>query len=236
MLRTNGVEIDGFIRGLQAAKNIYAQCPNCDYIFSLYNARLMHGKAPPKDFLAESEKQVKKAMQELEVLQEQYENDKQEWEMKVSDLDLRWRTKADLQLQEFINKRRLLQEQLRHIKSDIAAAHKEIIQEKVERAIRSSRSAIEGHIAELFPVFRKTQINPADLCSLVPTQPIDFVVFNGLFQKEVKSVTFIDVKKGSAGLSYVQQSIRDCIHDGKVDFKKIRVSFDEVKGQAQIES
>ena len=53
-----------------------------------------------------------------------------------------------------------MKEKVRHMKQDVAATQKEIIKEKTQKALLSSRSAIEGHIAELFPLFKKTKINP----------------------------------------------------------------------------
>jgi len=196
----------------------------------------MYGKSPPKDLLSKSEKQVKKAIQNLESLQIQFDDAKEEWDRKFGDTNYRWRNKLDLKYQQYLNQERFLKEKLRHLKSDVAAANKEVIKEKVQIALLRSRSVIEGHIAELFPIFRKTRINPADLCSLIPTQPIDFVVFDGLFQKEVKSITFLDVKKGKSGLTHVQKTIRDTINDGNVKFRKLRVNFDNVKGTAVEES
>lgn len=192
--------------------------------------------SPPKSLLSQAERQVTKALEKAESLQGQLETDKEEWQIKLDDLDSQWRYKLDLKYQGYLNKERFLKEKLRHLKSDIAAAHKEIIKEKVDKALLSSRSAIEGHIAELFPVFQKTKINPADLCALIPTSPMDFVVFDGLFQKEVTKITFVDVKKGSATLSPTQKSIRDTIEDGKIEFKKLRVNFDGVRGHAEEES
>jgi len=192
----------------------------------------MYGKSPPKDLLSKSEKQVKKAIQNLESLQIQFDDAKEDWDRKFGDTNYRWRNKLDLKYQQYLNQERLLKEKLRHLKYDVAAANKEVIKEKVQIALLRSRSVIEGHIAELFPMFRKTRINPADLCSLIPTQPIDFVVFDGLFQKEVKSITFLDVKKGKSGLTHVQKTIRDTINDGNVKFRKLRVNFDNVKGNA----
>ena len=196
----------------------------------------MYGKSPPKDLLSKSEKQVKKAIQNLESLQIQFDDAKEDWDRKFGDTNYRWRNKLDLKYQQYLNQERFLKEKLRHLKSDVAAANKEVIKEKVQIALLRSRSVIEGHIAELFPMFRKTRINPADLCSLIPTQPIDFVVFDGLFQKEVKSITFLDVKKGKSGLTHVQKTIRDTINDGNVKFRKLRVNFDNVKGTAVEES
>lgn len=243
-------EIDSaknFISGLKSSKDVYCQCPSCDFIFSLHSSRLMYGKFPPKDQLSKSERIVKKTLEKLENLQGNYEEDMEEWRekmddsngnwrQKVVDLQNKWTTRLEYTIQDSENDIGLLKEKLRHLKYDVAATQKEIIKEKVTRALLSSRSAIQGHIAELFPIFGKTRFNPADLCCLIPTQPVDFVVFNGLFKKNVESITFLDVKKGGASLSPVQKQIRDSISDGKVEFKKTRVNFDKIKGRAKEES
>lgn len=223
---------DNFIHGLKLSKHIYAECPQCQFMFSLYNARLVYGMSPPKDLLSKSESQAKKALEELDLMQAKIEEETENWRTRLQDLDDNWRNKMDLKFVEWLGKERTFKEKIRHMKSDVAATQKEIIREKVDIALLRQRGVIEGHIAELFPLFRKTKINPADLCSLIPTTPVDFVVFDGLFNKEVSKVTFLDVKKGGAQLSSVQKSIRDTIRDGSVEFKKLRVNFSNVKGQA----
>ena len=122
------------------------------------------------------------------------------------------------------------------MKSDIVYAQKEIIKEKTDLALLRSRSVIEGHIAELFPFFNKTNYNPADLCALMPTQPIDFIVFDGLFKKNVSSITFLDVKKGKSTLNSTQKQIQNVIKDGNVHMKKLRVNFGDIKGNAKEET
>ena len=224
--------VSDFIHGLKLSKHVYVECPSCQFMFSLYNARLIYGKSPPKDLLSKSESQARKALEELALMQANVEDDTEKWRTKLEDLDYEWRNKVDLKFNDWLSKERTFKEKIRHMKSDVAATQKEVIREKVDVALLRQRGVIEGHIAELFPLFRKTRINPADLCSLISTTPVDFVVFDGLFNKEVSKVTFLDVKKGGAQLSSVQKSIRDTVKDGNVEFKKLRVNFDNVKGQA----
>lgn len=225
-------DVAAFIKGLKKAKNVYAECPLCKSIFSLHSARLIYGKTPPKDFLSKAQRQVELAQEELTNIQEQYEGEKEELQSELELKDERWVGKMDLLETESKGKILQLNEKLRHLKNDIAAAQKEVIREKVDMALLRQRGVIEGHIAELFPLFRKTRINPADICGLVPTAPVDFVVFDGLFQKEVDNIVFLDVKKGGGQLNPVQRTIRDSIRGGNVEFKKLRVNFDEIKGTA----
>ena len=166
------------------------------------------------------------------MLQEKYQEDIEGWELKLENSIEEWRNKLDLEYQRWKGQEDLLKEKLKHMKTNIAVAQKEVIKEKVDKALLSQRGVIEGHIAELFPLFKKTRINPADLCGLIPTSPMDFIVFEGLFKKDVNNIIFLDVKKGSAQLSHVQKTIRDSIQDGNVEFKKIRVDFEKVKGAA----
>ena len=224
--------VDDFIEGLKLAKNIYAECPGCNHIFSLHSSRLFYGKNPPKDMLSKSQREVESTLVRLDSLQERYDEDKDNWRMKNDETILAWRTKLDLQFSLWQGRESALKEKVRHMKSDIAAAQKEIIQEKVDRALLSQRGVIEGHISELFPLFRKTRINPADLCALIPTSPLDFIVFDGLFQKDVRSIVFLDVKKGGSGLSQTQRQVRNAVREGNVEFKTIRIDFENIKGTA----
>jgi len=224
--------IDEFINGLKSAKNIYAECPSCGLIFSLHSSRLFYGKEPPKDMLSKSQRQIEYTLRKLEAFEEKYEIDKEAWQLKTDAAIENWRNKLVNEYAMWDGKERMLKEKIRHIKSDVAAAQKEIIKEKVDKALLSQRGVIEGHIAELFPLFRKTKINPADLCALIPTSPLDFILFEGLFQKDVTNIIFLDIKKGSADLTQTQKQIRYAVKEGNVGFKVVRVNFEKVKGNA----
>lgn len=251
-------EAAGFIQGLKAARSVYAECPSCSHIFSLHSARLISGKSPPKDFLSKSQKTTERALSELAEIREAFDLAKEQWnadtdqvnedfanQLEMNDekwrernarLDEAWRGRLELKATQWEGREAALREQLRHLKQDVAAVQHEIIKERVTKALRSQRGVMEGHIAELFPALRKTRFNPADLCALVPTAPVDFVVMEGLFQKEVTRITFLDVKKGGASLSSVQKSIRNTIRDGNVEFKMMRVNFEAIRGTAAEES
>lgn len=49
--------------------------------------------------------------------------------------------------------------------------------------------------------------------------PIDLIVFNGLSNGKVNSLSFVEVKSGKARLNNHQKSIRDAIEDHKVSYK-----------------
>ena len=133
------------------------------------------------------------------------------------------------------DKYRQIKSDYTNFKKNKALSMKQIIDEKKEMAIKRSRASVHGHLAELIPTFRKTNINPLDLCVLIPTRPLDFIVFRGLYDKEVTSITFLDVKSGGARLNPIQKSIKNVVSDGKIGFETLRVNFD-VKANVSRES
>ena len=50
-------------------------------------------------------------------------------------------------------------------------------------------------------------------------KPIDLLVFNGLSNGKVKSLSFVEVKTGDADLTDNEESIRDAIDDRRVSYK-----------------
>lgn len=88
-------------------------------------------------------------------------------------------------------------------------------------AVKKSRAVLMGSLMEqvgpLLPGFKH---NPNDLRAL--WDPIDFVAFNGIaVQREVDSITLIDVKSGESHLTPVQKTIRQAVERGKVSFETV---------------
>ena len=52
--------------------------------------------------------------------------------------------------------------------------------------------------------------------------PIDFIVFNGLSQGDIKSIDFVEVKCGEARLNKHQKLVKEAVEDSKVSYKAIK--------------
>lgn len=92
--------------------------------------------------------------------------------------------------------------------------------ERIRRdAIRRSREVIHGKVTEhLIPYFPAFSWNPSDARFL--GSPIDFVVFDGLSENDVKEIIFIEVKSGNRKvLSSRERSVARCVESGKVSFQ-----------------
>jgi predicted Holliday junction resolvase-like endonuclease len=52
--------------------------------------------------------------------------------------------------------------------------------------------------------------------------PIDFVVFDGLNDGEVKGIIFIEVKTGASSLNTRERKIKDAVEAGNVQWVELR--------------
>lgn len=114
-------------------------------------------------------------------------------------------------------------------------AQAELVQwkaESVERirreAITKSRSVTLGkvveHIAPFFPVF---PFNPKDARFI--GSPIDFIVFDGASDGEVRRVILLEVKSGGSTLTTKQRRIRDAVRAGKVEWHEFKHSIEDLR-------
>lgn len=88
-------------------------------------------------------------------------------------------------------------------------------------AIRRSREVIHGKVTEhLIPFFPSFPWNPSDARFL--GSPIDFVIFDGLSEGEVREIVLVEVKSGiSRTLTQRERSVRQCVNNGLVSFRMI---------------
>jgi predicted Holliday junction resolvase-like endonuclease len=107
--------------------------------------------------------------------------------------------------------------EVRKMKEDFESEKDKIIKDRLRR----SRSSIMGDVIEhLSPFLPGFKYEPADLRHI--GKPVDYLAFNGLgLNREVESVTFLDIKVGKSRLSEVEESIQKAVKDHKVGFETI---------------
>ena len=90
-----------------------------------------------------------------------------------------------------------------------------------QQAIQQSQAVTLGKITEHFvPYLPDFVFNPKDARFL--GSPIDFVVFDGLNEGEVKRIVLLEVKTGMSTLNTRERKIRDAVQSGKVEWMEIR--------------
>jgi len=95
------------------------------------------------------------------------------------------------------------------------------VREERTDAIKRSRASLMGNLFETIrPFLPEFSHLPGDLRSI--WDPVDYISFNGLaLNRDVDSITFVEVKSGRSSLSTVEHSIREAIENGKVTFETV---------------
>ena len=89
-------------------------------------------------------------------------------------------------------------------------------------AINRSQAVILGKVAEhLAPLMGSFEYNPKD-CRFLGS-PVDFIVFDGLSEGDLREIVFVEVKTGSSRLSRRERSVRDCVESREVLHEEYRI-------------
>jgi predicted Holliday junction resolvase-like endonuclease len=89
-------------------------------------------------------------------------------------------------------------------------------------AVQQSRAVTRGQIYEqLVPYLPDFEFNPKDAQFL--GRPVDFVVFDGLDEGDLRRIVFVEVKTGASKLTTRERLVRDAIRGGRVEWTQIRV-------------
>lgn len=90
-------------------------------------------------------------------------------------------------------------------------------------AIDRSRANLGGQFAEqLAPYFPDFPYKPNELRWL--GKPIDYVVFKGMDENDIKEIIFLEVKSGKSQLNEHQRQIKGLVGEGKVKWEQYKVN------------
>ncbi len=84
------------------------------------------------------------------------------------------------------------------------------------------RSSLKGAVAETFaPYLPDFKFKPSE-CKFLG-DPIDFIVFEGLNDRDVKKIHFIDVKADNSKLNKVQKQIEEVVNNKNFGFEVVNI-------------
>src|SRR3990172_7158588 len=87
-------------------------------------------------------------------------------------------------------------------------------------AVQRSQAVTVGKVFEqLVPYLPEFPFNPKDVRFL--GSPVDFVVFDGLSDGQIRGVVFVEVKTAGSDLSTRERRVRDAVHAGRVSWREI---------------
>jgi predicted Holliday junction resolvase-like endonuclease len=102
-------------------------------------------------------------------------------------------------------------------------------------AVSQSRAVTRGQVFEQFAAyFPGFDFNPKDAQFL--GKPVDFVVFDGLDEGELRRIVFVEIKTGDATLSTRERRIREAIDGGRVEWRELRLGGDHRRSRAAARS
>lgn len=114
--------------------------------------------------------------------------------------------------------RKDLLDRIRKLREDLEA---DLLEARIDARKRSraiSKGLMLEHICPYLPAFNH---NPRDARFL--GNPMDFVIFDGLFAKEnVTGLTVVEVKTGNSQLTPVEKSIQKAVEMGRISFEIIK--------------
>jgi predicted Holliday junction resolvase-like endonuclease len=94
-------------------------------------------------------------------------------------------------------------------------------------AVSQSRAVTRGQVFEQFAAyFPSFEFSPKDAQFI--GKPVDFVVFDGLDEGELRRIVFVEIKTGGATLSTRERRIREAIRKGRVEWREVRLTASEV--------
>ena len=86
----------------------------------------------------------------------------------------------------------------------------------------NNRKRLAGTYAEKFvPFLKDFKYESADTMFL--GKPIDYIVFDGLSEGQMRKVVFVEVKSGGSKLSQRQSNIKEIVEKRKIEWKEIRM-------------
>ncbi len=97
-----------------------------------------------------------------------------------------------------------------------------VVEKEKKAAVEKSRHVLKGQFNEHLSPFMEDFPVRASECRFLGA-PIDFICFNGLDEKNVTEITFIEVKSGKSSLNKTEKSIKEAILNKKVKFVEYRI-------------
>jgi len=91
-----------------------------------------------------------------------------------------------------------------------------------QEAALKSRSVLRGLFSEqLAPYLPDFPYSPTEARFI--GKPVDFIVFEGMDEKKINSVKFVEVKSGTSQLSAQEKELKKAIDNKKVSFEEYRM-------------
>jgi len=97
---------------------------------------------------------------------------------------------------------------------------------RIKRGVAErQRAGIKGRMTETFAPFLEGFTGRASESKFLG-DPIDYIVFDGLEERKITGIKFVEIKTGTSGMNDVQKQIKNLINNypEKIKFEEIRLN------------
>ncbi len=106
--------------------------------------------------------------------------------------------------------------------AEVSEAVRKGREQAAQEAVKRSSATIKGQVGERFaPFVPGFGYEPADARFL--GSPIDYIVFDGLTEGQIKGIAFVEVKTGGAMLTPFQRQVSEAIRGGRVIWRVVEI-------------
>lgn len=104
---------------------------------------------------------------------------------------------------------------------------RESLQEEIKDArkdaVLKSRNSLSGKLWEqVAPHLPGFKYNPNDIRFV--GAPVDYIVFDGMSEKDIRKIVFLEVKSGKSQLNEQEKKLKDAVINNRVEWDEFRVN------------
>ncbi len=158
-----------------------------------------------------------------------YLTEQKKWGTKKAELERNWESKVSDIEKRMLERERQFSEYLKKIELDNKGMINEMENRYVELikgfrkdAVTRSRNTIMGKLWEqVAPYLPKFNYHPSDMKFI--GSPIDYIVFEGMNEKDIRKVVFVEVKSGNSQLNAQEKRLKEAIEKKRVEWEEFRI-------------
>ncbi len=154
---------------------------------------------------------------------------REKWGEQKAKLELQFNREISVLKEDFVGKEKEYLEKINEVKlqhqktvANLDKQYKELIKGFRKDAVTRSKSTLLGklweHVAPFLPKFK---YNPADMKFI--GAPIDYIVFDGMGEKKINKVIFLEIKSAKSKLNAQEKRLKEAIDKKKVKWEEFRI-------------
>jgi predicted Holliday junction resolvase-like endonuclease len=95
-------------------------------------------------------------------------------------------------------------------------------------SIKKSENTIKGRVGEHFAPYLTTKYNPKDFRFLGST-PVDFIIFDGLSEGNIREIIFLEVKSGKyAKLTSIETQLKKVVESKQIKWDELKINNEKI--------